>query len=166
MKKLLYIGIVLMLASCGSEEGPNREEIKEEERIRMEVKEELEEEKRIYEKRLEEEKRIEEEKRLEERSSIKIGNLEVMTVDLGMMNWEDAKKACADLGDGWRLPTKDELNILYENKNKIGGFAFDYYWSSTEVGDDSAWRQDFFDGFQSFGYKNYSNFYVRAVRAF
>ena len=44
MKKLLYIGIILMLGSCVQEEGPNREEIKEEERIRMEVIEELEEE--------------------------------------------------------------------------------------------------------------------------
>ena len=35
-----------------------------------------------------------------------VGNLEVMTEDLGEMNWEDAMKACADLGDGWRLPTK------------------------------------------------------------
>ena len=33
--------------------------------------------------------------------SIKIGELEIMTEDLGDMNWEDAKKACADLGDGW-----------------------------------------------------------------
>ena len=41
-------------------------------------------------------------------------------------------KACAALGGGWRLPTKDELNILYENKDKIGGFASNNYWSSTE----------------------------------
>ena len=59
--------------------------------------------------------------------SIKIGELAIMTEDLGLMNWEDAKKACADLGDGWRLPTKDELNILYENKAKIGGFCGGYY---------------------------------------
>ena len=51
------------------------------------------------------------------------------------MTWEDAKKACAALGDGWRLPTKDELNILYENKDKIGGLIHQLrspYWSSTE----------------------------------
>ena len=63
-------------------------------------------------------------------STIKIGNLEIMTEDLGRMDWMEATKACADLGDGWRLPTKDELNILYENKDKIGGFAYTYYWSS------------------------------------
>jgi len=148
MKKLLYIGIVLMLASCGSEEGPNREEIKEEERIRMEVKEELEKEKRI-----------------EERSSIKIGDLEVMTDDLGEMEWDDAMKACADLGDGWRLPTKDELNVLYENKDKIGGFVFGFYWSSTEDEGNHAWIKVFANGFTiSNGKYNYN--YVRAVRAF
>mgnify|MGYP000138273031 CR=1 FL=1 len=49
-------------------------------------------------------------------STIKIGNLEIMTEDLGRMRWDAAKKACADIGDGWRLPTKDELNILYKMK--------------------------------------------------
>ena len=148
MKKLLYIGIVLMLASCGSEEGPNREEIKEEERIRMEVKEELEKEKRI-----------------EERSSIKIGDLEVMTDDLGKMTWDDAKKACENLGDGWRLPTKDELNVLYENKDKIGGFASNYYWSSSEFVNGIPWGQRFFNGNLFYDYET-NTLYVRAVRAF
>ena len=36
------------------------------------------------------------------KSTVKIGDLEVMTEDLGEMSWEDAKKACADLGVGWR----------------------------------------------------------------
>ena len=98
-------------------------------------------------------------------STVKIGDLEVMTEDLGEMSWEDAKKACADLGDGWRLPTKDELNILYENKDKIGGFANGYYRSSTEVDNDFAWTQDFNDGLQYANVKNYGTD-VRAVRAF
>ena len=33
------------------------------------------------------------------------------------MNWHDANKACNALGKGWRLPTKDELNTLYQNKD-------------------------------------------------
>ena len=152
MKKLLYIGLILMFGSCGpneiTEEGPNREEIKEEERIRMEVKEELEEEKRI-----------------EERSSIKIGDLKVMTDDLGEMNWEEAVKACKNLGYGWRLPTKEELNILYENKDKIGGFASSNYWSSTEYGSYTAWGQGFDIGDQT-NFSKSSPYYVRAVRAF
>jgi len=64
------------------------------------------------------------------KSTVKIGDLEVMTEDLGEMSWEDAKKACADLGDGWRLPTRVELNLLYQNKESIGGFDNYEYWSS------------------------------------
>ena len=98
-------------------------------------------------------------------STIKFGNLEIMTEDLGINDWYGAVKACADLGDGWRLPTKDELNILYENKDKIGGFANGYYRSSTEVDNDFAWTQDFNDGLQYANVKNYGTD-VRAVRAF
>ena len=44
-------------------------------------------------------------------------NLEVMQDDLGQMTWYDALKTCAELGDGWRLPTKYELeNYLFKNK--------------------------------------------------
>ena len=97
--------------------------------------------------------------------TIKIGNLEVMTEDLGEMKWMDAIKACENLGDGWRLPTKDELNILYENKDKIGGFAYYGYWSSTEDDNYNAWFQSFYDGYQDNSNK-YLTSYVRAVRAF
>ena len=95
--------------------------------------------------------------------TVKIGNLEVMTEDLGEMNWEDAKMACEDLGDGWRLPTKDELNILYQNEDKIGGFANFFYWSSTEYDNRAAWLQDFKDGEQDYYTKSITP-YVRAVR--
>ena len=59
-----------------------------------------------------------------------LGNLEVMRKDLGIMSWYDAKKACADLGDGWRLPTQTELKLLFKNRNKIGGFEYGGYYSS------------------------------------
>ena len=102
-------------------------------------------------------------------STIKIDNLEVMTEDLeSTYTWDDAMKACAVLGDGWRLPTKDELNLLYENKEKIGGFAINYYWSSTENGNNKygAWKQDFDVGGQISVGKGDPRPYVRAVRAF
>ena len=98
--------------------------------------------------------------------SIKIGNLEVAQNDFpNTMNWEDAKKACENLGRGWRLPTKEELNTLYLNKDKIGGFADLYYWSSTENANLNAWDQDFVIGFQVSLNKNATNA-VRAIRAF
>ena len=96
-------------------------------------------------------------------STVKIGNLEVMTEDLGEMNSFEAKEACADLGDGWRLPTKEELNILYENKDEIGGFASGYYWSSKELDYSiGGWAQSFSDGIQV---ETMGSLYVRAVRA-
>ena len=98
-------------------------------------------------------------------STIKIGNLEVMTEDLGDMNWDEAKKACKNLGDGWRLPTKDELNLLYENKEKIGGFASSYYWSSTEDNATGAFIFYFGNG-DTYGSLKTITYSVRAVRAF
>mgnify|MGYP003648804272 CR=1 FL=1 len=91
-------------------------------------------------------------------------DFEVYPTDLGEMTWDKAKKACANLGDGWRLPTKDELNLIYENKNVVGGFANNGYWSSTEIDYGLAWNQDFYNGVQYFFNKS-STFYVRAVRA-
>ena len=99
---------------------------------------------------------------------IKIDNLEVAQHDFNR-DWEydDAKVACAKLGEGWRLPTKDELNLLYQNKDKIGGFANGYYWSSTERSDYDAWLQYFDGGRQCDCYKyKGGRYYVRAVRAF
>ena len=78
---------------------------------------------------------------------ITIGNLVVAQNDFPkLMNWVDAKRACAALGKGWRLPTKEELNILYQNKDKIGGFAVIIYWSSTEIDNAVVCAQGFTNG--------------------
>ena len=96
-------------------------------------------------------------------STVIVGNLEVMKEDLDRMDWDEAIEACAALGDGWRLPTKDEWNFLYENRDRIGGFGNKDYWSSTEGGDGGAWRQSFPRGGQYYNAK-YNTFYVMAVR--
>ena len=36
-------------------------------------------------------------------------------------------------GAGWRMPTKDELITIYNNKSSLGTFNSWYYWSSTKV---------------------------------
>ena len=103
-----------------------------------------------------------------ETATIKISqDLEVMTYDLGKMGWDQAIIACAKLGDGWRLPTKDELNILYKNKNKIGGFSRKRvsYWSSTVYDYDSPWVQGFRNGHGGADGKDFEA-NVRAVRTF
>ena len=90
---------------------------------------------------------------------------EVYPKDLGEHNWENAKKVCEDLGDGWRLPTREELHLMWLNRESIGGFADAYYWSSSEGGNSGfAWGQVFGDGDQTYGNK-LSPHYVRAVRA-
>ena len=83
----------------------------------------------------------------------------------------DAERACESLGDGWRLPTKDELNILFKGKDVIGGFKDGPYWSSTEgvaAGDlQSTWWQNFWTGRQyKLNFNRLERLYVRAVRAF
>lgn len=65
----------------------------------------------------------------------------------------------------WFLPSKDELNLMFLHKDLIGGFSDDFYWSSTELGEGSAWEQVFNTGAQYFVNKN-SQIRVRAIRAF
>jgi hypothetical protein len=90
--------------------------------------------------------------------------LEVMTEDLGDMDWRDAKNACRNLGNGWRLPTKDELNKMYAHRNSIGGLNQYEYWSSEQSAiDANAW---YFDTLWGRAYNTNKNryLYVRAVR--
>ena len=95
----------------------------------------------------------------------KIGVLEIAEKDFpNQMNWVDAKKACNNLGDGWRLPTIEELDILYQNKDKISGFTNGNYWSSTEIVD-FGYSRNFNNGGQDASY-SFSKYYVRAVRTF
>ena len=56
-----------------------------------------------------------------EYATVKIENLEIMAEDLGQMEWDEVNQKCAELGDKWRLPTKEELNLLYINKES-------YWW--------------------------------------
>lgn len=94
---------------------------------------------------------------------IKIENLEIAQYDFpDELEWEEATKACNLLGDGWRLPSKIELNTLYQNMDKIGG-AYYLYWSSTEYKTAFAWTQIFNGGKQS-AMGKCMELYVRAVR--
>ena len=85
--------------------------------------------------------------------------------DLGKINWDDAVAACKAVGDGWHLPSKDELNLLYLNKDAIGGFVDHNYWSSLEGSASSGGVQYFLNGNQYANLKANTNNY-RAVRAF
>ena len=66
----------------------------------------------------------------------------------------------------WYLPSKVELNLLYQQKSVVGGFANYSYWSSSEYSSYGAWFQFFNDGYQNDDYKDDDLLLVRAVRAF
>jgi hypothetical protein len=64
-----------------------------------------------------------------------IGDLYVQTKDLGQaISWSSANNLCDNsiVGDydDWRLPTIDELTTIYTQKDVIGGFEKEEYWSS------------------------------------
>ncbi|NQY67276.1 MAG: DUF1566 domain-containing protein, partial [Flavobacteriales bacterium] len=70
----------------------------------------------------------------------------------------------------WYLPSKYELNLLYDQRTVVGGFTSSFYWSSTESdgffnGSNFAWCQSFFNGNQT-NYDKLATNSVRAVRAF
>ena len=75
----------------------------------------------------------------------------------------------------WYLPALGELNAIYGNKDvlnitlgKIGGtkLGTDYYWSSSEISDGSAWQLNFSNGIAGGYDKDLSNCCVRPVLAF
>lgn len=65
-------------------------------------------------------------------------------------------------GSEWRLPTKEELNQMYENHEAIGNFADVIHWSSSEYFGNYSWTQQFSDGAQSYNAKN-NSYAVRLV---
>jgi len=103
-------------------------------------------------------------------TAIGTGNQNTIDIMAGCATAGIAARICGDLVLGgysdWYLPSKDELNQLYLNKVAIGGFANNYYWSSSEINTSTAWARNFT------GITNMvpeSKFYgdaVRAIRAF
>ena len=90
-------------------------------------------------------------------------------------NWESRFPAfawCVSKGDGWYLPTRDELLLIYKNRyiinEKLGSARInESYWSSTEdcVNGDKAWYVGMYYGSTDV-YKKYGILKVRAVSAF
>lgn len=84
------------------------------------------------------------------------------------MNWDDAKKACLELGKDWRLPNKTEIEHLYKEYflNGEGNFKLGNYW--LQESDDAAWSVDFIEKLEYSSYDLYMRthalFNVRAVR--
>ncbi|NTW31337.1 MAG: DUF1566 domain-containing protein [Bacteroidetes bacterium] len=112
--------------------------------------------------------------------STTISGADGIALGTGSQNTTDIMNGCATAGiaarvcrsysgggySDWYLPSKDELNKLYLNNVSIGGFNTEYYWSSSENSNTSAWNQGFSSGYQNqWGGKD-GNSYVRCVRTF
>lgn len=75
--------------------------------------------------------------------------------------------ACQEGGYGdWYLPAKDELDILFQYKEDIGGFEGDLYWSSTEYNIGFVWGQNFSGYGGQFTQNKGSGYAVRCIRKF
>lgn len=95
---------------------------------------------------------------------IKIGNLEVAQYDFPEnMKWRNVYAELSKLGGNWRIPTMNELKILYQNKDKIKGFTSSEYWSSTTSGPKSIFGINFYNGAWR-NYDMYSQLGLRAIR--
>ena len=104
-------------------------------------------------------------------TAVGIGEQNTIDIETGCTVPGTAADICANLSLGgysdWFLPSKDELNLMYENLKVfgVGGFADDYYWSSSEDYALVAWSQSFSYGGQYSDSKS-SPDRVRAVRSF
>jgi hypothetical protein len=99
---------------------------------------------------------------------IGIGNILVAQYDFPQkLDWREAIQICRTLGKGWRLPTRSEINILYENKIEIGNFSFNSYWCSYNYNpdvNDGGLMKNFKSSVQLSSNSKYDECNVRAVR--
>ena len=99
------------------------------------------------------------------------GKIVSMVESKEALNWDSAFKWCADLGEGWYLPSKNELLTIYKNRGKLNHKLTDrisssyLYWSSTEYNLFCAWYVCIGDGDTDY-YTKAGIRYVRAVSAF
>ena len=89
-------------------------------------------------------------------------------------DWSSARSWCAKLGHGWRLPTKEELWVIYRKKSAVDpalsdngyeALSNDWYWSSNSYDERSAWYVGMRSGYTLSGSKSF-NYCVRAVSVF
>lgn len=100
-------------------------------------------------------------------------NGKIISLEEVEKTYDGAQSWCRGKGDGWYLPSKDELLVVYSNKSLINKTLIGkgekklngYYWTSTEYDGDRAWGVFMNCGDTRNYSKNYDG-YVRAVSAF
>lgn len=106
--------------------------------------------------------------------SNKKSGLVIAEKGLGLMSWNEGKKACEDLVlngyDNWRLPSLKELGIIFYQfyVKGIGGFPTEYYWSKAENKGirQLAWCFDFKDGQEYNSHPKTNTKYILPVRSY
>jgi hypothetical protein len=80
---------------------------------------------------------------------------------------ETARNATHGGYDDWFIPSLDELSLLYSQRDTVGGFNTNWYWSSSEWASNSALGRmvQFATGSPSSSAKD-SDLTVRLIRAF
>ena len=89
-------------------------------------------------------------------------NFEIHPDELDELSWHEALEKVKELGDGWRLPTLTELQVIWDSEHK-DLFQKEWYWSSSEYISNFAWVFSFYGGY-AYNYDKSYNIYVRAVR--
>jgi hypothetical protein len=86
-------------------------------------------------------------------NEVSIATSEDFSEDLSLPDGLDAAKNSVIGGyNDWNLPSRDELELLYNTignggpDGNIGGFSSSYYWSSFTFGANGGWAVDFSDG--------------------
>lgn len=102
-------------------------------------------------------------------------DFEVYPVDLPeVMTWKKADKYIKENFSDWRMPTREELQLMYDHKDAIGGFKMSnsgsdfpqWYWSCTEHREFPAhvWGANFSDGNVDWDHKDNLRLSCRLVR--
>lgn len=103
-------------------------------------------------------------------TAIGTGKQNTIDIMVGCSASDIAARICGNLilnsYNDWYLPSKDELNKLYLNRDVIGGFVDESYWSSSEHDATYVWGHYFSNGFQYKYHKNQDHVRVRAIRYF
>ena len=94
----------------------------------------------------------------------------VQTQNIGYANWDSVDLMCKSSRVGgfsdWRLPTNEEMFVIFNLRNEIGGFThYGYYWTSESYPNypGAHYNVDGSSGSLSWGY-SYEQCYGRAVR--
>lgn len=85
------------------------------------------------------------------------------------LTYDEAIKITKSVGNGWRLPTKEELLKMYEKREFIKGFEWGEYYLSNEIyGKNFVYTVEFADGKLDKGWRYFNGnkiyYNVRLIR--